>query len=450
MNPSNPRNPEPALSLSKGSGAWIEFDEQFVWHPYTQMQLVPRAIGVERGEGAYLYLTDGHRIFDSISSWWVTLHGHAHPKIARAIAEQAAKLEQVIFAGFTHEPAARLAKKLVEITPEALDKVFFSDDGSTAVEAAIKMCLQYWKHVGEDRKEIIAMEHAYHGDTFGAMSVSARGPFTAPFNEFLFEVRRMPFPTPPLDAEDTAFSSEEMKFLDALRSAARTDRAAAFIYEPLLLGSGGMLTWRASVLEAALKIAKEFGILTIADEVLTGFGRTGTMFASDHVSHKPDLMTLSKGITGGFLPMGVTMASSKIFEAFLSTDRARTFFHGHSYTGNPISTAAALASLDIFETEPVKERIAAIASTHAALAPNLAAKHHLRLRQIGTIVAFEPMESAGYLSRKSLEWGSRALEMGLLLRPLGDTIYFLPPYSATRDDLEFAYDTVDRILSEAH
>ncbi|HEX5316559.1 MAG TPA: adenosylmethionine--8-amino-7-oxononanoate transaminase, partial [Candidatus Kapabacteria bacterium] len=370
--------------------------ERYVWHPYTQMQLVPRAIGVERGEGAYLYLADGRSVFDSISSWWVTLHGHAHPKIAHAIAEQAAKLEQVIFAGFTHEPAAQLAKKLVEITPDGLDKVFFSDDGSTAVEAAIKMCLQYWKQLGEDRTEILALDHAYHGDTFGAMSISARGPFTKPFEELLFSVRRLPFPAS--DSNSDTFSLEESRFLDEMREAAKQNTIAAFIYEPLLLGSGGMLVWRASVLEAALGIAKEYGILTIADEVLTGFGRTGTMFASDQVSLKPDLMTLSKGIPGGFLPMGVTMASSKIFEAFLSNDRTRTFFHGHSYTGNPISAAAALASLDIFETEPVFERITTIASAHADFAPKLAAKYQLQCRQIGTIAAFEPKESAGYLS----------------------------------------------------
>ncbi|MFI5201660.1 MAG: adenosylmethionine--8-amino-7-oxononanoate transaminase, partial [Candidatus Kapaibacterium sp.] len=407
MNPSNPRNP----------GSWIAFDERYVWHPYTQMQLVPRAIGVVRGEGAYLYLSDGRKIFDSISSWWVTLHGHAHPKIARAIAEQAAKLEQVIFAGFTHEPAARLAQKLVEISPEGLDKVFFSDDGSTAVEVAIKMSLQYWMQLGEDRTEILALEHAYHGDTFGAMSVSSRGTFTRPFESLLFKVERLTFPEPPLISNPAFFSDAENKFLETFRSAAMRNTVAAFIYEPLLLGSGGMLVWRPAVLEAALGIAKDFGILTIADEVLTGFGRTGTMFASDQVAAKPDIMTLSKGITGGFLPMGVTMASSKIFEAFLSNDRARTFFHGHSYTGNPISSAAALASLEIFEEEPVFERIAAIASTHETLAHKLAAKHHLQSRLIGTIAAFEPMESTGYLSNKSLEWSSRALEMGLLLRP---------------------------------
>jgi adenosylmethionine---8-amino-7-oxononanoate aminotransferase len=434
--------------MNQHNSDWLSYDEQFVWHPYTQMQLVPSAVGVERGEGAYLYLTDGRRVFDAISSWWVTLHGHSHPKIARAIAEQAGKLEQVIFAGFTHEPASKLAKKLVEITPDGLDKVFFSDNGSTAVEAAIKMCLQYWKHAGEDRGEILAMEHAYHGDTFGAMSASARGVFTQPFNNYLFDVKRLPFPTPPEDGSD--FSQAEIRFSDEMRSSAKSGKIGAFIYEPLLLGSGGMLAWRASVLEEALKIAKEFGILTIADEVLTGFGRTGTMFASDQCNIKPDIMTLSKGITGGFLPMGITMASQKIFDAFLSDDRSRTFFHGHSYTGNPISSAAALASLQIFEDEQVMERIKSIEALHFKLAPKLAAKHNMKFRLIGTIAAFEPMSSAGYLSGKSLQWAAMALERGVLLRPLGDTVYLLPPYSSSEEDISMAYEVIEKLLTSAN
>ena len=394
MNPQNPVN------RGSGSGSWLDLDERYIWHPYTQMQLVPRSVGVERGEGVYLYLSDGRRILDGISSWWVTLHGHAHPKIANAIAEQAAKLEQVIFAGFTHEPASRLAEKLVDITPRGLDKVFFSDNGSTAVEAAIKMAIQYWKLMGENRTEILALDHAYHGDTFGAMSASARGYFTQPFEDFLFHVQRLPFPDP-------AEPDSEGRFLEALRSAGKRNTIAAFIYEPLLLGSGGMLIWRPSILEEALKIAKEFGMLCIADEVLTGFGRTGTMFASDQARIKPELMTLSKGITGGFLPIGITMASNDIFNAFLSNDRAKTFFHGHSYTGNPISSAAALASLDIFESEPVFERIKSIEVTHAKHAPVLTAKHNLNYRQIGTIAVFEPKDTTA-ISAQSRSNGASA------------------------------------------
>ncbi|HEY3874747.1 MAG TPA: adenosylmethionine--8-amino-7-oxononanoate transaminase [Candidatus Kapabacteria bacterium] len=420
------------------SGSFLSYDERYIWHPYTQMQLVPRAIGVERGEGACLHLSDGRKVLDGISSWWVTLHGHAHPKIAKAIAEQAAKLEQVIFANFTHEPASLLAKRLVEITPDGLDKVFFSDNGSTAVEAAIKMAIQYWTLMGEERTEILALEHAYHGDTFGAMSISARGYFTDPFENYLFRVNRLPFP-------ETNTTSEE-QFLVAFRSEAKKKKAAAFIYEPLLLGSGGMLIWRAEILEEALRIAKENDILCIADEVLTGFGRTGTMFASEQAETKPDLMTLSKGITGGFLPMGITMASQKIFDAFLSDDRKKTFFHGHSYTGNPISCAAALASLRVFDEEPVFERIKTIVEAHKEFAPKLAAKHNLQHRQIGTVSVLEPKESTGYLNKKSLEWAAKALDLGLLIRPLGDTLYLLPPYATTRQDLEMAYEVMDRIL----
>ncbi len=426
------------------SQEWLKWDEAYIWHPYTQMQLVPRSIGVERGEGAYLYLQDGRRIFDAISSWWVTLHGHAHPRIAHAIAQQAAHLEQVIFAGFTHEPASVLAKKLVEITPRGLDKVFFSDNGSTAVEVALKMSIQFWKLNGTPRTKILALEHAYHGDTFGAMAASARSPFTAPFEDMLFSVVRLPFPEPGEDR--TTISDAERLFLATLEREASTGSIAAFIYEPLLLGAGGMLVWRPEILEQAMNIAKAHGILTIADEVLTGFGRTGTMFASDRMAIKPDLMTLSKGITGGFLPMGMTLASSALFERFLSEDRHRTFFHGHSYTGNPISAAAALASLEVFEEEPVWERIETIVKAHETFGSTIARKHGLTYRQIGTVAVMERRDHTGYLSTKSLEWGAKALERGILLRPLGDTIYLLPPYASTEEDIVGAYEVIDALL----
>jgi adenosylmethionine-8-amino-7-oxononanoate aminotransferase len=422
------------------NNTWQSYDKDYIWHPYTQMQLVPEAIGVDRGEGSYLYLSDGRKIFDGISSWWVTLHGHAHPVIAQAIAYQAKKLEQVIFAGFTHEPAAILARKLIERAPKGLAKVFFSDDGSTAVEAALKMCVQYWKHLGEKRTTFLALDGAYHGDTFGAMSISSRGPFTDPFETMLFPVIRLPFPTPPLD-ETAAFSVQEELFLDHLRNHIKHDqKIAAFIYEPLLLGAGGMKTWRNSVLNEAVKIVKESGVLAIADEVLTGFGRTGSFFASDECTIFPDLMTLSKGITGGFLPMGVTLASQPIYDAFLCSDRAKTFFHGHSYTGNPISCAAAVASLSIFEREPVSERIQAIHEVHIERMAQLAKKQKYVFRIQGTIAAMEPANPEGYLSMKSSELIAACFEKGLLIRPLGDTIYLLPPYSTTREDLHRVYD----------
>jgi len=424
---------------------WQSYDKEYIWHPYTQMHLLPEAVAAERGEGSYLYLSDGRKIFDSISSWWVTLHGHSHPVIAKAIADQAAKLEQVIFAGFTHETASILSKKLIERAPKGLEKVFFSDNGSTAVEAAMKMCVQYWQHLGEKRTTFLALEHSYHGDTFGAMSASARGTFTDPFTSMLFDVIHLPFPEPSngVIASEAKQSPSEELFLSELRRHCRENKnIAGFIYEPLLLGAGGMKTWRKEILQEALSICKEHDILCIADEVLTGFGRTGTFFASETVNISPDIMTLSKGITGGFLPMGVTLASKKIYEVFLSDDRTKTFFHGHSYTGNPISCAAAVASFSIFENEPVLERIKAINSSHQEFMPAIAEKLGYNYRILGTMAAMEPKNPEGYLSNKSLWLAKECLANGLLIRPLGDTIYFLPPYSTTRNDLETAYEIV--------
>jgi adenosylmethionine-8-amino-7-oxononanoate aminotransferase len=425
---------------------WLNWDRTHVWHPYTQMQLSPDAVGVSHAEGSYLYLSDGRRVLDAISSWWLTLHGHCHPRIAEAIASQAKTLEQVIFAGFTHEPASQLAKQLVDISPDGLEKVFYSDNGSTAVEVALKMCIQYWKHHGESRNIFLALEHAYHGDTFGAMSVSAESAFTRPFSDHLFAAKRLPFPAP---SDDTSgmISDAESRFLSELRAACATNAIAGFIYEPLLLGAGGMLMWRREILHEALRIAKEYGVLTIADEVLTGFGRTGTMFASGKVELAPDLMTLSKGLTGGFLPMGVTLTSDIIFDAFLSDDRSRTFFHGHSYTANPISCAAALASLGIFREDLVWHRIKTAEKTHLELGAQLAERHSLRFRQLGTIAAIEPTMSGGYLGGNSLQFSARALAAGLVVRPLGDVIYLLPPYSTTPADLTFAYDVLDQLLT---
>lgn len=425
---------------------WHEFDTEHVWHPYTQMQLSPVAVPIERASGSYLYTPNGKKIFDAISSWWVTLHGHAHPVIASAIAKQAATLEQVIFAGYTHEPASVLANKLIERAPQGLEKVFYSDNGSTAVEAALKMCVQYWDHKGEERTTFLALENAYHGDTFGAMSASERGAFTNPFRSMLFDVVRLPFPTPPID-DNKAFSEAEQKFLDTLTKECRDNPSiAGFIYEPLLLGAGGMLTWRKEVLAEALRIAQEHSVLTIADEVLTGFGRTGSFFASDSVSLSPDIMTLSKGITGGFLPLGVTLCSKKIYDAFLSSDRKKTFFHGHSYTGSPISCAAAVASLSIFENEPVIERIKTINSVHNERMTVLGNTHDATVRILGTMAAIQPKDSSGYLNTLSLAISASALEEGVLLRPLGDTVYMLPPYSTTAEDLHTAYDVLERIL----
>ena len=407
-------------------------DQRHLWHPYTQHGLREEPIPIARAEGAYLYDSSGRAIFDGISSWWVTLHGHTQPEIAQAIAEQASTLEQVIFAGFTHEPAARLAAALVERVPPGLSRVFYSDDGSTAVEVAVKIALQYWQMRGESRRLVAALENAYHGDTFGAMAVSARGLFTAPFTEHLFDVARLPDPV----------EGDVVGALERL-IAARGGELAAVIVEPMLLGSGGMRMWSAETLRDVRELTASRGIPLIADEVLTGFGRTGPLFACEHAGIAPDLMCLSKGLTGGFVPMGATLATEMLFESFRSEDRKRTLFHGHSYTANPIACAAGLASLALLD-ERSAERRRVIERSHRAAAERLAAMPSIRnVRVRGTVIAMElTAPDTGYLSGVGLALKKFALERGVLLRPLGDTVYILPPYCATEADLAKAYDVI--------
>jgi adenosylmethionine---8-amino-7-oxononanoate aminotransferase len=409
-----------------------EADRRRVWHPYTQHGIAERPIAIARAQGAHLYDATGRSIFDAISSWWVTLHGHAQPEIAAAIAEQARTLEQVMFAGFTHEPAVRLAEALAARAPADLTRVFFSDDGSTAVEVALKIALQYWLHRGEPRRLIVALENAYHGDTFGAMSVSARGLFTEPFAEHLFEVARLPDPVDhdvPAALEDLIGSRER--------------EIAAVIVEPMLLGAGGMRVWSADALRALRVITRRHGIILIADEVLTGFGRTGPLFACEHAGVSPDVMCLSKGITGGFVPFAATLTTEALFDAFRAPDRKRTLFHGHSYTANPIACAAALASLALLD-DVSAERRRAIQRQHETAALRLSSLPGVEnVRVLGTMLAMELVAiDRGYLSDIGPALRAFALERGVLLRPLGDTVYLLPPYCSTAPDLALAYDAI--------
>ena len=414
-------------------------DASHVWHPYTQHGIAEVPTEIVRAEGAYLYDADGRAIFDAISSWWVTLHGHAEPTIAEAIAEQARTLEQVIFAGFTHEPAALLAESLIQRVPSGLNRVFFSDDGSTAVEVAVKIALQHWQMRGERRRLIVALENAYHGDTFGAMSVSARGLFTDPFAEKLFEVVHLP---DPVHGEPAAALEQLLR--------TRKSEVAALIVEPLVLGSGGMRMWSADKLRALREVCTRHGVLFIADEVMTGFGRTGPLFACEHANISPDLMCLSKGITGGFLPMGATLATEELFAGFRSSDRKRTLFHGHSYTAHPIACAAARASLALLDDASSERRTAIERSHRAAAARFESTKGVTNVRVLGTIIALDLVVSdAGYLSTIGLELKRRALEQGVLLRPLGDTVYLLPPYCATDADLARAYDVIAEFAESA-
>ena len=442
----------------------LERDARRLWHPYTQAAVVPPPIPIARGQGAWLWDEDGRRYIDAISSWWVTTHGHAQPEIAAAIARQAAELEQVIFAGFTHRPAAELAEKLAAILPAGLSRIFYSDDGSTAVEVALKMALQYWRNQGEPRRRgFIALEYAYHGDTAAAMAVGAPSPFTAAFAPLLFPVARAHAAYCHRCPVGLRRETCHIECLDRLEQLLRAEgeQTAAVILEPLLQGAGGMIVHPREFLAGVRRLCDQYGVLLIADEVLTGFGRTGTMFACQQAEVTPDILCLSKGLTGGFLPLAVTACREEIYQAFYSTDRRKTLFHGHSYTANPVGCAAALASLALFEEPETWERIRRIGRQHAARLARLTgdAKTAGKIadaRQIGTVAALELRggargESAeddaeiieeGYLSSLGLKLQKFYLDHGVILRPLGPIVYVLPPYSISAADLETVWDVI--------
>lgn len=405
-----------------------------VWHPFTQHALQPEMLEVTRSEGAWLKTPDRRRILDAISSWWVVTHGHRHPRIVAAIKEQADRLDQVIFAGFTHAPAERLARGLMAIAPPGLAHAFFSDSGSTSVEVALKMALGYWRNIGEQRHRILALEHAYHGDTIGGMSVGARGLFNAPYEPLLFEVGRIPFPA----------EGHEKDAIDVLEAVCAEGDVAALILEPLILGAGGMLIYSADVLSEMKRVCERYSVLLIADEVMTGWGRTGTLLACEQAGVAPDILCLAKGLTGGSLPLAVTLCSGPIFEAHLSPDRTRTFFHSSSYTANPIACAAALANLEVWENEPVSARIAALSTRQAErLAPFEDDRRFKNVRRIGTIAALDlDVRDVGYLAEVGPRLYSHFLERDVLLRPLGNTIYVMPPYCVTEDELDLVYAAI--------
>lgn len=406
-----------------------------IWHPFTQHGLGEPIPNIVRTKGAYLWTDRDERLIDAISSWWVTTHGHAHPRIAAAIAEAAAATDQIIFAGHTHPQAEAVAGGLAALFPPELAHVFFSDSGSTAVEVALKMALGFWAARGEARHRILVLEGSYHGDTIGAMSIGARGVFNAPYAPLLFDVGTVPFP-----GNDDA--------LDALEAACR-ERPAALIVEPLVLGAGGMRMYAPERLAAMAAICARHGVLFIADEVMTGWGRTGTLTACEQAGVVSDIMCLSKGLTGGSLPLAVTLASEAIYDAHYSPDRARMFFHSSSYTANPIACAAAAANLAIWREEPVLERIASVAAMQgdwidrAARWPGV-----VNARGLGTIAAFEVEDARpGYLSTLGPSIKAACAAAGVLLRPLGNTVYVMPPYCATADDLAQVYGAIEAAIT---
>lgn len=403
-----------------------------IWHPFTQHALFTQMRAIASASGAWLTDVSGHRVFDAVSSWWVVTHGHCHPHIVEAIRDQVGKLDQVIFAGHTHEPAERFAQKLLNRLPSGLTRLFFSDSGSTAVEVAIKMALGHFRHRGEARHRIVVMENGYHGDTVGTMSVGERGAFTQPYDPLLYAVDRLPFPAP----------GREQATLDALEHLARDPLTAALLVEPLALGAGGMLFYPPAILTEMAAICARNSVLLIADEVMTGWGRTGRFLACDHAGVVPDILCLSKGITGGHLPLAATLCREEIFQSHWSTDRRRTFFHSSSYTANPIACAAALANLELWEREPVQARIDAVSVMQAAGQTKLAAHPKISgARQLGTILAVEIGEG-GYLSECGPDLLRFFSTRNLLIRPLGNTVYLLPPYCSTAAELTACHDAI--------
>jgi adenosylmethionine-8-amino-7-oxononanoate aminotransferase len=444
----------------------ISRDAAHLWHPYTQMLTRPAPIPIVRGEGVYLYTEDGRRLLDGTSSWWVNIHGHSHPTLNAALAAQARELEHVVFANCTHRPAVELAERLVEILPPGLTRVFYSDNGSTAVEVAMKMACQYWSNHGESRRTFIALHHAYHGDTVGAMSASEDSLFTRPFAPMLFDVARAHAPycyrcpmgleraTCHIECLGAQVEGRTAETLGALLGQYKAS-VAAVIVEPMLQGAGGMLVWPAEFLAGVRRLCNEYGVLMIADEVLTGFGRTGKMFACEHANVSPDIICLSKAITGGYMPLGATVATEQIYEAFLSTDRARTFFHGHSFTANPLACAVALASLALIRETHALEKVAAIERwLRRGLDPLLSLPIVGDVRVIGGVGIVELVtdkrtkDAGGYLDDIGPRLTQSLLERGLLLRPLGNVLYVMPPYVITEAETRWVTEQISDVLGE--
>ena len=409
-----------------------ERDRAVIWHPYTPMKLRPNALGIVRGEGVHLYDEHGKAYIDAVSSWWVNLHGHSHPQIAQAIYQQAQTLAHCMFANLTHEPAVQLAERLLAITPGEMRHVFYSDNGSCATEIAIKMALQAFTNRAQPRRTIVALADGYHGDTFGAMSASGRGLFTEPFDDKLFNVAFIPAPTRERAAESLA----------ALQKILANGDVAALIVEPLVQGAAGMQMHNADALSQLFAAAKAAGAYVIADEVMTGFGRTGTLFACDQLSVAPDMICLSKGLTGGTLPMAVTLCTDTVYDAFYSDDVRHALYHGHSYTANPIACAAALASLDLLLTDECAQARAMIADAHRAFADEMTTHAKIEnVRTCGTILAMTIRTSSGshYLSQERDRIYHYFLNRGVLLRPIGNVLYLIPPYCISAAQLQQIY-----------
>lgn len=430
----------------------IEKDNAYIWHPFTQAHTASKRTVITKGQGAYLFDDAGKSYIDLISSWWVTLHGHAHPSIADAIAAQAHKLEQVIFTDFTHQPATELAEALIVRLGAPFTKVFFSDNGSTAVEIALKMAYQSFYNQGQTRSRFIGFEGGYHGDTFGAMSAGVGSRFFTPFEPLCFSVDTLPYPATHINDEDVAH--KEVRALDALDAhlQAHAGDTVALIIEPLIQGAGGMRMCRATFLDACITRCHAAGVLVIFDEVMTGFGRTGSLFAFHQCTHKPDIICLSKGLTAGFLPLSVTISSQDVFDAFLSDSFDTAFAHGHSFTANPLGCVAALASLELFFANDVLAHVAVLNVIHQEWMQRFAEQGFGNSPRVtGAVAALNLISGEeGYSAAIGKEIKKKAWEMGMLLRPLGDALYLLPPLCITAEELHGAYRAIDKMLTKIY
>ena len=416
-----------------------ERDQNTIWHPYTQHKTAAIPIAITRGEGALLWDENNKEYIDAIASWWVNPFGHSNKYIADAIYKQLTTLEHVLFGGFTHEPAIILAEKLIEILPKNQQKIFFSDNGSTAVEVAIKVALQYFFNKGEKKTTIIAFENAFHGDTFAAMAASGISFYTQAFQGMFIDVVRIPVP----------IRGQEQESFDALAKAIKNNNCAGFIFEPLVQGAAGMVMYEPTSLDKLIQICQENKVLTIADEVMTGFGKTGKTFACDYISQKPDMMCLSKALTGGTIPMSITTFTQDIFEAFYDEDINKALFHGHTFTANPTGCAAALASLSLLQTQEMQDNITRVNKRHLDFQKHIETHPKVTTtRVLGVIFALEiQTESAasyyGTLRNKLYDF---FIENGIILRPVGNIVYILPPYIITDEQLQKVYEVVEKAL----
>lgn len=407
---------------------WLEKDKKYVWHPFTQMKIAAVPLEVVSAKDASFYTANGDKYIDVNSSWWVNVHGHGHEYIGKALMEQFSRIDHTIFADATHHKAIELAERICSKLPDPFQKVFFSDNGSTAVEVALKMVVQYWYNQGINKPGILALDGAYHGDTFGAMSVGQRGGFNTPFEPYFFEVDFLDFPG----------IDNEQDILEDARQKMQSGKVACLIVEPLVQGSAGMRMYRPEFLDQLIRISREFDVKVIADEVMTAWGRTGKLFAMEHCEETPDIVCLSKGLTGGTLPLGLTVATNEIYNAFLSDNKANALLHGHSFTGNSLACACACASLDLFERDSTWENIGRIVQWNKTLTEEL--DGHPKIKEIrykGTIVAIELEEREGssYYSKMRDEIVNHFLKNGIFIRPLGNIFFFNPPYCITDDEL---------------